>query len=139
MQNVSSMSRRLSIVYVWTLSAFSYIEYSVLTIFHNFSILVFKFYKFSLQVLKFISANLMLLDSVDIGSYLLVAVFERWILTLAHFSNVFFWAVNCTYQIFLSYHILDMDNVPLRVFRIDIHKKCESNHNLLLLVIFHGL
>ena len=29
------------------------------------------------------------LDSVNIGGYLIVALFERWILTVAYFSNVF--------------------------------------------------
>ena len=85
------MARRLSIVYVPSLLVFSFMESSILTIFYIFSFcLVFKLYKSSLQNLQFISGHLIFLGSVDIGGYLIVTLFERWILTLAHFSDVFF-------------------------------------------------
>ena len=78
MQNISDMSRRLSIVYVWSLLVFSFIESSVLTIFYIFNFcLVFKLYKSSLQILQVISGYLIFLNSVDIGVYLIVALFER--------------------------------------------------------------
>ena len=92
-------------------------ESSIPTSFYIFSFcLVFKLYKYSLQILQFISSHLIFLGSVDIGGYLIVALFERWILTLAHFSDVFFWPVNCTCQAGISYHILGMDNVPFEDF-----------------------
>ena len=52
--------------------------------------LVFKLYKSSLQIPQFISGHLIFFGSVDIDGYLIVTLFERWILTLAHFSDVFF-------------------------------------------------
>ena len=109
MQNVSDMSRRLSIVYIWSLLVFSFMESSILTIFYIFSFcLVFNLYKSSLKILQFISGHLIFLGSADIGGYLIVALFERWILTLAHFSDVFFWSVNCTCQTCISSHVLGM-------------------------------
>ena len=137
MQNISDMFRRLSIVYVWSLLVFSFMESSILTIFYIFSFcLVFKLYKSSLQILQFISDNLIFLGSVDIGSYLIVAIFERWILTLAHFSDVFsdletIHVRPVYHSIFWAWTMFD-----LRVFSIDIHNKCKSNLYLLLLVIF---
>ena len=66
-------------------------ESSILTSFYILSFcLVFKLYKSSLQILQFISGHLIFLGSVDIGGYFIVALFERRILTLAHFSDVFF-------------------------------------------------
>ena len=57
------------------------------SIFYIFSFcLVFKLYKSSLQILQFISGHLIFFGSVDIDGYLIVTLFERWILTLAHFS-----------------------------------------------------
>ena len=90
------MSRRLSIVYVWRLIVFSFMESSILTIFYIFSFWLFiKLYKSSVQILQIISDYLIFLGSVDIGGYLIVASFERWIIiTLANFSGVFFWPVN---------------------------------------------
>ena len=53
-------------------------ESSILTIFYIFSFcLDFKLYKSSLQILQFISGHLIFLDSVDVGGYLIVALFER--------------------------------------------------------------
>ena len=101
--------------------------------------LVFKLYRSSLQILQFIWGDLTNLDSVDIAAYLTVALFQRWILTLAHFSDVFFWPVNCGCEVSISFHILGMDKFHLRVFSIGFHKNCKSNHYLLLLVIFHDL
>ena len=96
-----------------SLLVFSFLESSVITIFYIFSFcLVFKLYKSSLQNLQFISGHLRFLGSVDIGACLIVALFERWTLTLAYFSDVFLWTVNCTCQVCISYHILGMDNVP---------------------------
>ena len=47
-------------------------------IFYIFSFrLVFKLYKSSLQILQFISDHLIFLGNVDIGGYLIVALFER--------------------------------------------------------------
>ena len=85
------MSRRLSIVYVRSLLVFSFMESSVLTIFYIFSFcLVFKLHSSSLQILRFFSGHLVFLGSIVIGGYLIVALFGSWILTLAHFSDVFF-------------------------------------------------
>ena len=113
MENISGMSRRLSIVYVCNVLVLWFMESSILTVFYIFSFcLVFKLYKSSLQILQFISDHLIFLGSVDIGGYLIVALFERRILTLAHFSDDFFWPINCTCQACISYHILGVDNVP---------------------------
>ena len=113
MENISGMSRRLSIVYVCKVLVLWFMESSTLTVFYIFSFcLVFKLYKSSLQILQFILDHLIFLGSVDIGGYLIVALFERWILTLAHFSDDFFWPINCTCQACISYHILGVDNVP---------------------------
>ena len=104
MQNISDMSRRLSIVYVWSLLVFLFMESSILTFFSIFSFcLVFKLYNSSLQNLQFILGCLLVLGSVHIGGYLIVASFERWILTLAHFPDVFFWNVICICQACVSY------------------------------------
>ena len=47
-------------------------------IFYVFSFrLVFKLYKSSLRILQFISDHLIFLGNVDIGGYLIVALFER--------------------------------------------------------------
>ena len=52
MQNISDMSRRLSIVYVWSLLVLSFMESSILATFYIFSFfLVFKLCKSSLQIL----------------------------------------------------------------------------------------
>ena len=115
-------------------------ESSVLIKIYSFSFcLVFKVYRYSLQILQFISGHLIFLGSVNIGSYLIVALFERWILTLARFSDVFpdlqIMHVRVVYHtIFWAWTMFH-----LRVSSIDIHKKCNSNHYLLLLVIFHDL
>ena len=101
--------------------------------------LVSKLYRSSLQILQLILGHLTNLGSVDIAAYLTGALFQRCILTLAHFSDVFFWPVNCGCGVCISFHILGMDKFHLRVFSIDIHKNCKSNHYLLLLVIFHDL
>ena len=139
MHHIWDMPRRLSIVYIWSLLVFSFMESSILIIFYIFSFcLVFKLYKSSLQILHLISGHFTFLGCVDIGGYLVVTCFESWILAPAHFSDVFMWPVNCTCQACLSYHILDMDNVLLRAFSIGINKKCKSNHYLLLLVIWHN-
>ena len=117
MQNIWDMSRRLSIVYVWSLLVFSFMESLILTIFYIFNFcLVIKLYKSSLQILQFISGNLVFLGSADTDGYLIVPLFGRGILTLAHFSNVFFWPVNCTCQACMSYHNLGMDNVLFEGF-----------------------
>ena len=115
-------------------------ESSVLIKIYSFSFcLVFKVYRYSLQILQFISGHLIFLGSVNIGSYLIVALFERKILTLARFSDVFpdlqIMHVRAVYHtIFWTWTMFH-----LRVFSIDIHKKCNSSHYLLLLVIFHDL
>ena len=115
-------------------------ESSVLIKIYSFSFcLVFKVYRYSLQILQFISGHLIFLGSVNIGSYLIVALFERKILTLARFSDVFpdlqIMHVRAVYHtIFWAWTMFH-----LRVFSIDVHKKCNSNHYLLLLVIFHDL
>ena len=112
MQNISDMSRRLSIVYVWSLLAFSFMESSILTVFYisNFC-LGFKLYKSSLQILQFILGRIVFLGTIDIGGYLIVTLFERWILTTAHFFRCSFWSVNCTCQARISYYIMGMGNV----------------------------
>ena len=128
-------ARRLSIVYVWRLLVFSFMESSILTIFYILSLfLVFKLRTSCLQILHLISDYVTFLGSADIGAYLVVAYFERWILTIAHFSDAFFWPIVFTCQVCISYHILE---VLLKVFSIGIYKK--SNHYLLLLAIFHNL
>ena len=98
--------------------------------------LVFKLYKSSLQILQFISSHLIFLGRVDIGVLLIVALFERWILTLAHFSDVF--SDLETIHVRPVYHSIFWAGTMfyLSVFSIDIHNKCKSNHDLLLLVIF---
>ena len=119
---------------------FSFMESSIITVFYMFSFcLVFKLFKSTLQILQFISGHLMFLVSIDIAGCLIVALFERWILTLSHFSNAFFWRGNLHvrsvyYPIFWAWTMFH-----LRFFSIDIHKKCESNHYLLLLAIFLDL
>ena len=101
--HISDMSRRLSIVYVLGILVFSFMESSILTIMYTFSFsLVFKLYKSSQQIIYIILDHLISLVSINIEGYLVVAYFERWILT-------------------------------------GIHEKCESNHYLLLLAIFHDL
>ena len=74
--------------------------------------LVFELYKSSLQIIE----HLIYLGNIDIGGYLVVAYFEKWILTLAHFSNVFFWSVSCKCQTCVWYNILDMENVSFESF-----------------------
>ena len=78
--------------------------------------LVFKLHSYSLQILQSILAHLIFWSRVDDGSYLIVTLFESWILTLVHVRPVYhiiFWA-------WAMFH--------LRVFRIDIDIKCKSNH-----------
>ena len=124
------MSRRLSIVSVWDLSVFSFMEKFIITIIYvlNF-LLVFKLYKFGLQILYLISSHVIFLYSVDIRGYLVVACCKRWILTLIHFWDTF-----SDLQI--------VQNKPLyhTIFSTwAIHWKCKSNHYLLLLAIFPDL
>ena len=57
----------------------------------------------------------MFLESVDIGDHLVVAYFERWIITLGHFSEVFSEIVHGR-PINISYHIFDLDNVSFEGF-----------------------
>ena len=114
-------------------------ESSILTIFYIFSFcLVLKTSLVIVQVysanLQFISCHLIFLGSVDVGGYLTGASFEKWILALAHFSDVFFWPVFhmsglCIILYFISYYII------ILYYSIGIHKKCNSNHYLLL---FHN-
>ena len=78
--------------------------------------LVFKLYKSSLQIIDITAEHLIYLGSINIGSYLVVAYFEKWVLTLAHFSNVFFWSVSCKCQTCVWYKILDMENVSFESF-----------------------
>ena len=137
MQNISDMSRRLSIVYVWSLLVLSFMESSILATFYIFSFfLVFKLCKSSLQILFGPSH---IFGQCWYWWLFIVALFGRWILTLAHFSDVFFWPVNCTCQTYTLYHFWAWAMFHLRVFSIDIDKKCKFNHYLLLLVIFHDL
>ena len=103
-------------LYLKPLSVFIYGKLSY-NYFYIFSFcLVFKLYKSSLQILQFISGYLIFWGSVDIGGYLIVTLFERWILILAHFSDVFFWPVNCTCLAYISYHILGIGNVQFEDF-----------------------
>ena len=88
--NILDMSKRLSIVYVWSLLVFSFMESLVLTIFWTVNFcLVFKLFKSSLQIMQFIPGHLIFLGSVDIGGYLIATLFGSWILTHAHFSIFF--------------------------------------------------
>ena len=71
-------ARRLSIVYVWRLLVFSFMESSILTIFYILSLfLVFKLRTSCLQILHLISDYVTFLGSADIGAHLVVAYFER--------------------------------------------------------------
>ena len=84
------MSGRLNIVYVWCLFVFSVMKNSILTIMYVFSFsLVFKLCKSGLQTMHPIPDHPTFFGSADIGSYLVVAYFERWILILGQFSDVF--------------------------------------------------
>ena len=89
MQHISDMSRRFSIVYDWNLLVFSLMESSILIVYIFSFSLVFTLYKSSLQILQFISVYLIFLGKVDINCYLIVALLDRSILTLAYFSDVF--------------------------------------------------
>ena len=68
-----------------------------------------------------------------------MACFERWILTLSHFTNVF--SSLKIVQVRPVYHIMfwAWTMFHLRVFSIGIHKKHKSNHYVLLLANFAGL
>ena len=71
MQHISNISRRLNIVYVWSLLVLSFMQSFFLTIFYIFSFcLIFKLYKFSLKILHLISENPLFLGSVNIEGYL---------------------------------------------------------------------
>ena len=119
---------------------FSFMESSIITVFYMFTLcLVFKLCKSTLQILQFISGHLMFLVSIDIGGCLIVASFERRILTLSHFSNAFFWPGNLHVKSVYSPIFWAWTMFHLRFFSIDIHKKCKCNHYLLLLVIFLDL
>ena len=106
------MSRRSSIDYVWGLLVLSFIESSILTIRCVFILfLVFKLdklYKSSLQLIHIILNHLILLSSVDIGDYLVVACFGRWILSPAYLLDVFF--VTCKLYMSCLYIILCLGN-----------------------------
>ena len=70
-----------------------------------------------MQIINLISDHLIFLGNVGIGGYLRVASFERQTLYNAcSFFRYFFWRVNCTCQTCISYHILDMNNIPLEGF-----------------------
>ena len=88
MQYISGMSRRLSILYVWGLLVFSFMENSFLTILYIFHFcLVCKLYiSFPTNLFCFFLRG----GRGGIGGYSVAAKFQRWILTLTHFSNVFF-------------------------------------------------
>ena len=125
-QHISSMSRRLSIVYVWGLLVFSCMESSILTIFYIFRFcLVCKLYKSSLKILHLILGHLIFLGSVDIKCYLVVAYFERWVLAPAYFSDFFF----LSHKLYMPgrpvYHtnFWTWAMFHLRVFSIDIENK----------------
>ena len=107
--NYTTYFRRLSIVYAWGFLTFSFMESSILSIIYVFTFfLLFKLYKSSLKIILLISDHLIFLGSVDTGGYLVVTYFERWILVLAHFSDVFFWPRNCRCQAGILCHILDI-------------------------------
>ena len=100
-------------------------------------LLVFKLLKSGLQITRLISNHVTFLGSPGIVGYVVVAYFERWILTLGHFPDAFFWpffwafftpvchAISWTWLMFF-----------LRVFSICIHKKHKSNHYLLFAQFF---
>ena len=117
MPHISNMSRRLSAVYAKGLLVFSFMESSTLTFMWVLSLfLVFKLNKSCLKIIHLVLDHLIFLGTVDRGSYLVVTHFERWILTLGHFSDAFFLPVNCTSCAYISYYILDMENNPFEGF-----------------------
>ena len=82
MQHILNMSKRLSIVYEQGLLTFSFMESSILTVMFIFNFfLVCKLCLFFWNILYFWYSD-------DFGGYL-VAYFERWVLTLGYFSDVF--------------------------------------------------
>ena len=107
------ISEKLRIAFVWGLLVFSFMKSSVLTFMHAFSFfLVFKLYKSDLHIIYFIADHIKFLGIVGVGGYLVVGYLEKWVLSLGQFSDVFFFGtVNC-----ISYHILDVDNVPFEEF-----------------------
>ena len=122
MQHFLRYVQKLSIVYVWSLLVFLFMKS-----------------KSILQVLQYILGYLLFLGSVDIGGYLIVALFKRWILTLNNFSDVFS-DLQIVHTRAVYHTILKVWTMfHLRVFIIDIYKKCKSNPYLPLLVIFHDL
>ena len=138
------MSRRSSIDYVWGLLVFSFIESSILTIRCVFILfLVFKLYKLyksSLQLIHIILNHLIFLSSVDIGDYLVVAYFRRWIFKSCLSFRCFFCDLKIVH-VMPVYHTMSWKwkMFHLKVFSTGIHKKCKSNHYLLLPAIFHDL
>ena len=60
-------------------------------------------------------------------------IFSNVNLNSCSFFRCFFWLVNFTYQICISYHILGMGNIPFEGFLVlTFIKKCKSNRYLFL-------
>ena len=98
MQYISDISRRLSIVYVWGLLVFSFMESIILNIVYGFSFfLIHKFYKTGQQIMHFVLDHFIFLGSIDKGGYLVVSLwrvsFNSWTL-----FRCFFWPLNCAGQ-----------------------------------------
>ena len=68
------------------------------------------------------------MSGVEIGGYFVVAHFDRRMLTLEHFSNVFFRPINFTSQVCICTKFWACAMFHLMVFNIDIHKNRKSNH-----------
>ena len=85
----------------------------------------FKLFKSSPQIIHLILDYLIFLGSFNIGGYLVVAYIGRLVPFFSFFSD-------CTFQ--TIFWTLTLSH--LKVFSISIHKKCKSNHYLLLLAFF---
>ena len=123
MQNISDMSRRLSIVYVWSLLVLSFMESSILATFYIFSFfLVFKLCKSSLQILFG--------PSHIFGQCWYWWLFNSGIIWKVNFNSCsFFRCFFLTCKLYMSnlYTIpfLGMGNVPFESFSIDIDKSAS--------------
>ena len=73
--------------------------------------LVCKLYNSGLQIMTFTLDHLRFVVSVDIGDFQQLGYQEGSVSVFSYIFSCFFWSVNCTNQVCMSSHILDMGNV----------------------------